>query len=355
MNRTRTANIKDVAEYANVSISTVSNVLNKTKTVSKPLEDRVLEAVKALNYETNPIAKGLKSKKTNTISVIVPSISRIFFPMLLRAIHLEASKFGYTVSIFETQENLEREKDCIHLLKSQWTDGIILSSCADIDDPKSKEYIESLYTLNSGRKKTPIICMEAAISDKLDAVVMDDSLAIEEATNYMISLGKKNIAYIAAPLRFVMGKNRKAGYLTALQKAGLPIRDDYIVEGDYTPKSGYLCMQRLLARMNPIDSLVVGNDQMAIGAIRCIKDSKLRIPEDIAVIGFNNNFPSSLINPSLSTMKVPKDELGAIAFDLLMNRINNPDSPRKLVQLKAKLIIRKSTDIKGDDTWDLSW
>lgn len=196
--------------------------------------------------------------------------------------------------------------------------------------------------------------MEAAISDELDAIIMNDSLAIEEATNYLISLGKKNIAYIAAPLRFVMGKQRKAGYLVALQKAGLPIRDDYIVEGDYTPQSGHLCMQRLLARMNPIDSVVVGNDQMAIGAIRCIKEAKLLIPEDIAVIGFNNNFPSSLISPSLTTMKVPKDEMGTIAFDLLMNRIKNPDSPRKLVQLTAELIIRKSTDIKGDDTWDLS-
>jgi DNA-binding LacI/PurR family transcriptional regulator len=354
MSRSLTPNIKDVAEYAGVSISTVSHVLNNTKSVSKKLEERVREAVRVLNYETNPIAKGLKSKKTNTISVIVPSISSVFFPLLLRSIHVEASKFGYTVSIFETRESLEREKACIHLLKSLWTDGILLSSCADIDDPKSREYIESLSSISSGRKKIPIICMEAAISDKLDAVIMNDSLAIEEATAYLLSIDKKNIAYIAAPLRYVMGKNRKKGYINALKKAGLPALDEYIVEGDYSPQSGYTCMQRLLARMIPIDAVVVGNDQMAVGAIRCIKDANLRIPEDIAVVGFNNNFPSSLISPSLTTMKVPKEEMGMIAFDLFMNRINNPTSPRKLVELKADLIIRKSTDINGDDTWDLN-
>ncbi len=350
MHHPKAATIKDVANYAKVSISTVSNVLNNTKTVSKPLYDRVLEAVKVLDYQTNPIAKGLKSKVTNTISIIIPSISSVFFPQILSTIHVEASKMGYTVSIFETREILQREKDCINLLESKWTDGIILSSCVDVENPSSKEYIQKLNAIN-----IPIVCIEAAISDKLDAVIMNNQEAIYTATNYLISLGKKNIAYIAAPTRFYMGKHRKEGYLAALSDSGLPIREEYIIEGDYTPKSGHMCMQRLLARMIPIDAVVVGNDQMAVGAIRCIKDAKLNIPEDIAVIGFNNNFPSSLITPSLSTMRVPKEEMGAIAFDLLLNRIKNPDSPIKLVKLNSELIIRESTDPNGDSSWDLNW
>lgn len=355
MKRNNTPNIKDVAAYANVSISTVSHVLNNTKKVSKHLQDKVIEAVKVLNYQTNPIAKGLKSKVTNTISIIVPSISSIYFPQILRSIHDEALKQGYSVSIYETRQSLESEIECIELLKSLWTDGIILSSSVDTDDSKSKHYIDSLSSLGSNNKRIPVVCIEAAISDNLDAVTANDRESIYQATKYLISLGRKNIAYIAAPTHFYMGKERKAGYIDALKSAGIPVREEYIIEGDYSPKSGHMCMQRLLARLNHIDGVVTGNDQMAIGAIRCIKDASLRIPEDIAVIGFNDNFPSTLINPPLSSMRVPKEEMGVIAFDLLINRIKNPDSERKLVQLKTDLIIRKSTESSGDDSWNLDW
>lgn len=355
MNRNHTASIKDVAAYANVSISTVSNVLNNTKKVSKHLQDKVYEAVRVLNYQTNPIAKGLKSKVTNTISIIVPSISSIYFPQILRSIHNEAIKAGYSISIYETRQSIEREIEYIELLKSLWTDGLILSSSVNIDDPKSRSYLENLSSLSSNGKNIPVVCIESAISDKLDAVTADDREAICHATKYLISLGRKDIAYISAPTHFYMGKERMTGYIDALNSAGIPVREEYIIEGDYTPKSGHMCMQRLLARLDNIDGVVSGNDQMAIGAIRCIKDAGLRIPEDIAVIGFNDNFPSSLINPPLSSMRVPKEEMGAIAFDLLINRIKNPDAERKLVKLKSELIVRKSTEANGDDSWNLDW
>ena len=128
-----------------------------------------------------------------------------------------------------------------------------------------------------------------------------------------------------------------------------------IAEGDYSPVSGYRCMQKLLQTHLPLDGVVAGNDQMAIGAMRAIMEAGLKIPEDIAVIGFNDNFPSSLITPSLSTIRVPKEEMGTMAFNLLMCRMENLSASRMLINLDGKLIIRNSTDPKAETAWDMNW
>jgi LacI family transcriptional regulator len=354
MAKNKSINIKDVAAYAHVGISTVSRVLNGTKKVSSDKEKRVLDAVDALNYEVNKLAKGLKSGKTNLICVIVPSIQSIFFPILLHNIHIAAQKHGYSVSIFETERDVEVEKKYIQLLKSQLIDGILLSSSADTDDPLSKEYINSLSSLSFNGKSIPVILLEAEVSNQLDCVVVNDQKAIFDATHYLLSIGRKNIAYIGGPHIFEVAKNRKIGYISAMRYTGIPILNHYMIEGDYTARSGFECMQKLIDSGIALDGLVAANDQMAIGAIHCATEKGLKIPEEVSIIGIDNNVVSSLLSPSLTTMNVPKEKMGEYAFELLLKRLNNPELKRQKVVLDANLIKRQTTERNISTEWDLT-
>ena len=354
MVKNKSININDVAAYAHVGISTVSRVLNGTKKVSADKEKRVLDAIHVLNYEVNKLAKGLKSGKTNLICVIVPSIQSIFFPILLHNIHLAAQKYGYSVSIFETERNVEMEKKYIQMLKSQLIDGILLSSSADTNDPQSKEYINSLSSLSFNGKSIPVILLEAEVSEELDCVVVNDQKAIFDATHYLLSIGRNNIAYIGGPHIFEVAKKRKIGYISALRYAGIPVNENYMIEGDYTARSGFECMKKLIDNGIAFEGLVAANDQMAIGAIHCATEKGLRIPEEISIIGIDNNAVSSLISPSLTTMNVPKEKMGEYAFELLLRRLNNPELTRQKIVLDANLIKRQTTERNISTEWDLT-
>ena len=352
----KNVSIKDVAEAAGVSISTVSHTLNGTKHVSEALQKKVLRAVNDLQYEVNLVARSLKSGHSSTIAVIVSSVTSVFFPPLLKSIQRTADQNSYTVYVFGTGGDLQKEKEHIHTATSQSVDGILLSSCVDTADAASQDYIQYLSELSHNGRRVPIICLESTVGDTLDAVVADDESGLYAAVNHLVSLGRKNIAYIAAPTRFTMGKYRREGYLRALRENGLSLDEALLIEGDYSPESGRFCMQQILDAGRKVDAVAAGNDQMAIGAMRAILDAGLTIPGDIAVIGYNDNFPASLVTPSLSTIHVPKREMGRTAFDLLLRRLETPEAPRMLVHLAGSLVVRNSTDPTVQTRWNLeSW
>lgn len=350
----RAPGIKDVARKADVSIATVSNVLNGTKAVSEPLRLRVLDAVEELDYRANPLGKNLKKGRTNSIAMIIPSITSVFFPPLIKSLQESAESNNYSLLLFGSSGDLEKEKKCVEEAVSHGVDGIFLSSCANPANPKDKKYIDYLIDLNNGSLGIQIICMESALSPMLNAVEANDREGTIIAVEHMISIGRKNIAYIASPQNYQMGIARKKGFTEALKKNGLQEDPDYITEGDYTPISGYECMRKLLNRNIPIDALCCGNDQMAIGAVRAIKEAGLSIPEDIAVIGYNDNAPSGLISPSLSTMHVPKTEMGAESFRLFQRSLADPKATPLRVRLTTELVIRNSTDPSVETVWDLT-
>jgi len=348
------ASIRDVARKAGVSISTVSNVINNNKPVSPELRERVEKAIKDLNYKVNPVARGLKSRKTNQIGVILTSFSRIFFPLVLKGIQETAVKYGYSVCVYESDENIEKEKAYIKLLENSWVDGIILASCANVNVEEDKDYLHKLANLGSKHKKIPVVSIECTLGNGVtDAVLIDNRKAAYTAVKHLIDLGHKYIAHIAAPLKFPMGAHRLEGYKDALLEANIEIDEDLIKEGDYTPVSGYNAMRQLLLKEKLITAVFAGNDQMAIGAIKAIREAGLKIPEDIAVIGFDNVFPGSIISPSLSSINVPRYKMGAEAMDILHHKISNPeDTQRSVITLETRLIVRQSTDLRGDNTWD---
>lgn len=349
------ASIKDVAHHAGVSISTVSNVLSGKRSVSEELKKRVMKSVCALDYQTNPIGRQLKTGRSMQIAFLVPSVTSIFFPNVLKSVQAAADEAGYTVSVFGTKGQLSQERRIINMLWSQGFDGILLDSCADVDLPETAEYIEFLEGLNSGSNPIRIVCVETAISGKLDAVVVNDTDGIFKSTEYLIKKGRKNIAYIAAPNQYIHAKKRKQGFFAALAMHGIPAEEAIVEEGNFSCASGYAAMERIIAHNKPIDAIVSANDQMAIGAMLCLKDRGIRIPEDVSVIGFNGNAPGSLIFPSLSTVRVPKAEMGSLAFDLFKRRVSGDDSPHMQIQLEGNLLIRQSTDPEVDTAWDMDW
>lgn len=347
------AGIKDVAKKAGVSISTVSNVINGTKAVSPELRQKVNAAIADLHYEVNPVGRGLKSNKTNQVGVVVASFNQVYFPSILQGIHEAAFNFGYVISVFETGGDLGKEQEYVRFLQRSWVDGIILASSARQQDAEDQAYVQTLAKSGNHKKKIPIVSLESALSPSLDAVVVDHKKAAKMAMGHLLDQGHRDIAHVTAPLNIEIGTLRLEGYREALAHAGLSFDQDLIREGNYSPISGYTCMNALLDQGKGFTAVLAANDQMGIGVIRALLDRGLRVPEDVAVIGIDDNFPSTLITPALSSIKLPKYEMGFQAMSLLAERIKQPDKPAQIVTLDTELVIRRSTSVEGDTTWNL--
>jgi DNA-binding LacI/PurR family transcriptional regulator len=344
--------IKEVAKRAGVSTATVSNVINKSKPVSKELTDLVEKAVKELNYQPNFLASGLKSRKTNILGIILPKISSIYFPPVLDGIEDTAKKYGYKLIFFNSNFNMEMEKAYVELLRNNWVDGIIIDSSCDVHS--ENEYAQYLSTLACHRKKIPVVSLERALnSDLISSVVFDGRKNGYEVTKSLLDAGRRRIIHIAGPLKISLCVDICKGYKNALTDMSVDPDERYIHEGDYTPSGGYAAMKRLINNGLQFDGVFAANDQMAIGAIKAVKEMGLQIPRDVSVIGTDNTFAGTLIEPSLSTVNVPRYKMGCDAVELLVRHVHSPKLKPESIEESCNLIIRKSSQMNGDNTWDL--
>jgi len=342
------ASIKDVAKLANVSIATVSNAIHKTKPVSKELKLRIDGAISELSYEINPIARGLKRKSTLTIGVVVTDMNRIFFPQVIKGIHDYFTKAGYSLSFFDTNDNLDKERDVVKTLKSNWVDGIIIDSVADTSE---QDYFNYLAQLKSNSKKIPVVSIERDLTSyQIDSIIVDNFEGGHTATQHLINLGCKEILHISGPLSSCIVKDRINGYRSATKNVGLK---EHIVNGNFSPMSGYKAMKDVLLSGAKVDGVFAANDQMAIGAIKALREHGRKIPEDVKVVGFDNIFIASMVNPSLTSVNVPKYQMGQFAAKILHDRFKDSDLKIQTKKLPSKLITRQSTDLDGDQTWEL--
>ncbi len=348
------SNIKEVANLAGVSISTVSNVLSGKKGVSKGLKERVLTACEQLDYHVNPFASGLRNNKTKSIGVVITSFDCIFFTQILKGIQDAAISVGYQVSIYQSGSDLQKEKECINSLIKNKTDGIILRTCADTTKSEDKEYLKRIANLKSGDKCIPVVGLESGIANTcIDGVGVNNFQAAYDAVTNLIQCGYRRIAHLAGPLGIEMCKQRMEGYLKALTDNSIEINPEFIKQGDFSPMSGYSCMRDIMLASD-VTAVFASNDQMAIGVIKAIKEFGKRIPEDIGVIGFDNLFISSIISPTLSTVQVPKYQMGKESFDMLYYNItNNIHGSSRLKILSSNIIPRQSTELRGEINWDL--
>lgn len=340
------ATIKDVARQAGVSISTVSRVLNNTQSVSPELAEKVTSAVEQLGYCANAAARGLRVTQTNRIAIILTSLSRAFFTSVLEGIHQEASQLGYSLLITETHDNIQEEIRAVDLFASQWVDGIILASSAYGTDKATLDHIARLDRLFKKDTRIPVVTLEFPLNNPhVGAVVIDHEQAAYEAVRYLIrGLGRRHVVHISHPAWHYIGQKRILGYQRAMENAGFSLDECVVLEGDYSTYSGHSLTQQMLRRHTPCDAVFCANDQIAVGALKACEEAGVSVPEQIAIVGIDDIFTASVVSPSLTTVHVPKHEMGASAMRLLYDMMEENDTDRrKIIKLDYELIERETT------------
>ncbi|WP_410770198.1 LacI family DNA-binding transcriptional regulator [Fontibacillus sp. BL9] len=332
------ARIKDVAERAGVSVTSVSRVLNGEKYISQSILDKVNRAIKELNYSPSQIARSLKKQKTDTIGVIVPDFTNYFCSTILSSIEESASEYGYNLIVCNIAENLDKELKYLHAVQEMRVDGIIIMH--QKVDERILSFIESA--------SMPILfsCVRSPLPDRF-SVLINDYQAARDATEYLISLGHRRIAFLGGDLEDVTsGQSRYQGYLDALNQSGIPQNSDFIRFGNYKQESGRLMMQEILEQGQGERPTVVfaASDDMAVGAMNCILDYGLRVPEDISVMGFDDSLIARAVRPMLTSVHQPARELGRTSLEylhsLIEDRGSRPDS--KEIYLPHRIMERAS-------------
>ena len=358
--------IKDVAAKAGVSISTVSNVLNKSKYVSPELVARVEDAVAELNYEVNSIAASMKSKKSGTIGVITEDMCGVFYPYVIRGINTIADEKGYRVILCDVNgmtgksTAIERERELFHKLVASQVDGIIFASSM-LGEYRDQYLSELKKSTTQKNKKIPIVSMERDLTKwGIDSVYFDGYENAKKAVQHLVDCGCKKICHIAGPGELQIAQERIEGYKTCAKENHIKLDESsMIVHGDYTHRSGYLRMEELLENVPDLEGVFCGNDQMAIGALRLLREKGIKVPEDVKLIGYDDVFISTIVEPPISTIHIQKDSAGRKAAEILFDRIERPtekDSEEKPigVKLESRLVIRKSTMDGVDESWNIN-
>ncbi len=344
--------IKDVAKKAGVSISTVSNVLNKTKYVSPELTKKVEDAVKSLDYRVNPVARSMKSRTTGMIGVITEDLCGLFYPYVIRGISEVAETKGYQLVICDahgTREYLhavESEEQLFHRLFNNRVDGVIFVST--VSEKDTDAYFENIKRMANQYKKTPLVSLERNFAGiGIDSVYFDGYANARMAVEHLIDCGCRKIGHISGPKNLIVAKERIEGYQDCLKEHGMA-ECGCVVEGDYTHRSGYEGIARLLKKLPGIDGVFCANDQIAFGAVMRLQEEGRRIPEDVKVIGYDDVFVSGMINPPVSTIHIQKRHAGTKAAEVLFKRIEESaeaggSSPPVEIKMEGRLVVRRST------------
>jgi LacI family transcriptional regulator len=337
------ATMKDIARQAGVSITTVSHVLNETRFVSEKVQNRVLQAMKELDYQPNILARGLRRGKSHTLGLIVPDVTNPYFAEIARSVEDACAAQGYGVILCNSDSRRERQKNAVEVLASNRVGGLILVNVGMTR--REAAIFENL--------EIPLVMLDREIPGfPVDSIQVDNALGGRQATEHLLSLRHRHIACLGGPSQVSPSSDRVKGYVQALKDAGIEMDPDLIFRGDFTPEGGYRCAQRMMARKKPLPTaLFACNDLMAFGAITAFCENRLRIPEDISVVGFDDIRLASYFNPALSTVAQPRQEMGHMAVSLLLERMNQGDNtPNKQVLLKTELRVRESSGaVPGGD------
>ena len=357
------SSIFDVAERAGVSISTVSNVLSKKRYVSPELAARVEKAVEELAYVVNPIARSMKNNKTGMIGVISEDMCGVFYPYIVKGINAVATEKGYQVVIGDTQgmtgnaEAFKREKKLFRQLIANRVDGIIFVSTVPREE--SEEYFSELKELANRNKKIPLVSLERDFTNVgIDSVIFDGYNNTKMAVQHLIDVGCRRICHITGPVGMEIVMERQRGFADSMQENGISYDEQFVTaHGDYTHQSGYVAMWELLDRVKDMDGVFCDNDQMAVGALKVLKEHGKRVPEDIRLMGYDDVFLASVVEPSLSTVHIQKRHAGIEAARMLFARIEEEDgteNPDVLGHTMAgELVIRRSTIAGSPEDWNL--
>ncbi|GGE55305.1 catabolite control protein A [Pullulanibacillus camelliae] len=329
------ATIYDVAREAGVSMATVSRVVNGNPNVKPTTRKKVQDAIKRLGYRPNAVARGLASKKTTTVGVIIPDISSIFFSELARGIEDIATMYKYNIILSNSDQNEDKELHLIQTMLGKQVDGIVFMG-GKISDNLIEEF-----------KQSPVPIVLAATLDErqtIPSVNIDYDQAAYDAVSYFIDRGHKRIAAVSGPLHDpINGKKKIEGYNRALKEGNIKPDEELIIAGDYTYDSGKEATEQLLALQEPPTAIFASNDEMALGVIHQIQDTGLNVPNDIEVVSCENTRLAQMVRPTLSSVVLPMYDIGAVAMRLLTKYMNKEKVDDNTVVLPHRMEYRGST------------
>ena len=326
----RPSNIREVAAAANVSVATVSRTLQMPGVVSPKTQRRVTEAIERLGYTPNLQARILRTARTNMIVALVPDIANPFFAEVIRGIEQVAHRNRYSVLLGDTQYSRAREQTYADLIGTRQADGLITLL----------PHIPRIAVAGP----LPIVNACEYVKDRsITSVYVDNVSAAREATEYLLTLGHREIAFVTGPMDSPINVDRERGYAKALHDAVVKRNPQLTVVGDFSFESGIRALESLFARAQPFTAVFCSNDEMAIGALRAIKSKGLRVPEDVSVVGFDDIRFARYADPPLTTIAQPKEELGREAMTLLVEILSGAQVPPRKRVLSTQLVVRGST------------
>jgi LacI family transcriptional regulator len=331
-------NLEDIAKQAGVSRSTVSRVINNEPYVSEKTRTRVLEIIERLNFSPNHAARTLVTQRSRVVGVVIPHTANVFFtdnsyfPMLLQGIASAANVRDNSILLWLSQQDEDREHFSQRITRNRISDGLIVASVTD-NDPLLDRLINA----------TPhFVMVERPLryADRISYVSVDNVKGGQMATEHLISLGRRRIGHTTGHLNISDGQDRLIGYKKALERAYIPFNPDLVAEGQFSYDGGYAAMKRLLVHRP--DAVFCAGDTAALGAIQAITEAGMRVPDDVAVVGFDDLDVATQSTPQLTTIRQPIQQKGSAAADLLIDLIDgNIEGPRQVL-LPTQLVIRHS-------------
>ena len=330
------ANMKQIARMADVSLGTVSHVLNNTANVREPLRRRVLDAVAALGYQPSQLARGLRRDKTNMIGMIIPDITNPFFPAVVRGAEDAAFGSGYRLVLCNADNNPSKEVSYLNELRTYLPTGLLVisSSFSEV----------TMHDGLAGSTGPALVVLDRMPRHfKGDTVTVANDEGAMQAVTHFVRLGHKRIATITGPLHLTNAHARLSGFRRALTQASISIPSEYVQESTFEREGGYTAARMLLA-MNPAPTAIFAqNDLMAMGTLLAIRNMGLRCPEDVSVCGFDGLEMAELTDPPLSSVVQPGYQLCSLGIKLLLDRVANPERQFRHEVLATELRVRAST------------
>lgn len=329
------ANILDVARKAGVSSATVSRVLAGNASVNAQLRARVMSAVKELNYQPNRVAQSLRVQSSNIIGLIIPDIQNSLFLSLVRAVEDLAYAHQLTVVLCNTDDNPEKQRSYLDIMRSQQAAGLVVVAT----HPKDAGMFAPIQAAG-----IPIVLVDREIAGlEADTVIVDNAHGTQMAIAHLITQGYERIAILAGPQGLTTGHDRLQGYYAAHREANREPEPELVKIGTFKRDSGYTLTHNLMSSPRPPDAILASNNLMALGCIRALHERGVRIPDEIALVSFDDMPWAEDLNPPLTAVAQPSYELGEQALELLLYRMKHPKASFRKVMLQPQLIIRKSS------------
>jgi LacI family transcriptional regulator len=326
--------IRDVAQHAGVSVTTVSHVINDTRYVSDETRRRVEASIAELHYVPSALARGLKNSRTHTIGVMLPNSSNPYFAEIVRGIEDACYEGGYSVILCNSDDMAAKQGRYVRVLMEKQVEGLVVLSSGG--DTELGKYLRVA--------SMPQVLVDREV-EHLDAdlVEVNHEQGGYLATRHLLELGHRQVACIAGPAHLSSAVERLAGWQRALDECGVKQPASLRPEGDFSSASGHSAMLRLMRKPNPPTAVFASNDLMAIGAICAATTLGLRVPQDVSVVGFDDIALAAYASPPLTTVEQPKHQLGELAAHWLLARIADPSMPHRREILEPTLRVRRSS------------